>query len=125
MRIVEFCLATPTDQFLRDGEQRSLAKRAFADRLPEQVLQNRFRGLQAADWHESLSASRDRIAAELERLQESDLAVEALDTARLRSLVQNWPVDGWNSDGVCTPYRYALLRAISAGHFIRRVSGLN
>jgi asparagine synthase (glutamine-hydrolysing) len=125
MRIVEFCLATPTDQFLRDGEQRSLAKRAFADRLPEQVLQNRLKGLQAADWHESLSASRDRITAELARLQECDLAVEALDTARLRSLVQNWPVDGWNSDDVCMPYRYALLRAISAGHFIRRVSGLN
>ena len=39
VRLLEFCLSTPTEQFLHDGIPRALARRALADRLPKRVLE--------------------------------------------------------------------------------------
>jgi asparagine synthase (glutamine-hydrolysing) len=124
-RLVEFCLSVPSEQYLKDGISRSLAKRAFADRLPQAVLNEGKKGYQAADWHEGATAARDEIAAELERLADCAPAAQLLDIARLKRLVANWPTSGWERDGVMQPYRLALLRGISAGHFLRKASGGN
>jgi asparagine synthase (glutamine-hydrolysing) len=125
IRLLEFCLAVPTEQFLSGGMQRALARRALADRLPKQVLEESRRGLQAADWHEDLTAARDRIAEELDRLDACPAATRALDLPRLRRLANNWPSEGWERDEVIMPYRYVLSRAICAGHFLRSVAGYN
>ena len=125
IRLLEFCLGVPTDQFLRDGVQRALARRALADRLPLQVLDEQRRGLQAADWHEDLMAVQDRVAEELDRLEACPAASCALDLPRLRLLTARWPASGWDRNEVIMPYRYALLRAISTGHFLRRATGSN
>jgi asparagine synthase (glutamine-hydrolysing) len=125
IRLLEFCLAIPTEQFLSHGMQRALARRALADRLPKQVLEESRRGLQSADWHEDLTAARDRIAEELDHLEACPAATRALDLPRLHRLVDNWPSDGWERDEVIMPYRYALPRAISTGHFLLRVAGRN
>jgi asparagine synthase (glutamine-hydrolysing) len=124
-RLVEFCLAAPTDQFMRDGRPRALARRALADRLPAAVLDAPLKGYQAADWHEGLTAARDEVAAEVERLIASAPAAKALDAERMRQLVRDWPQAGWDRHEVMEPYRLALLRGISAGHFLRRAAGSN
>ena len=41
VRLLEFCLAVPTEQFLPTGTQKALARRALADRLPKRVLDER------------------------------------------------------------------------------------
>jgi asparagine synthase (glutamine-hydrolysing) len=124
-RLLEFCLATPTDQFMRDGVPRALARRALADRLPAAVLNEPLKGYQAADWHEGLTAARDEIAAEVERLAACAPASAALSTERMRQLVRDWPQSGWDQHEVMEPYRLALLRGLSAGHFLRRATGSN
>jgi asparagine synthase (glutamine-hydrolysing) len=125
VRLIEFCLSVPTSQFLRDGTPRALARRALADRLPRLVLENERTGVDSADWHERLTAARHEVATELERLAECAPAARAVDLPRLRRLVQNWPTTGWERPEVRNPYRLALLRAISTGHFLRRVTGGN
>lgn len=124
-RLVEFCLATPTDQFMRNGVPRALARKALADRLPAAVLDAPLKGYQAADWHEGLTAARDEVAAEVERLAASAPASAALATERMRQLVRDWPQTGWNNHEVMEPYRLGLLRGLSAGHFLRRATGSN
>ena len=124
-RLVEFCLATPTEQFMRDGVTRALARRALADRLPGVVLNHPLKGYQAADWHEGMTAARGEIAAEVERLAACAPASAALETERMRQLVRDWPEAGWARDEVVEPYRLALLRGLAAGHFLRRASGSN
>ena len=125
VRLLEFCLSVPTDQFMRGGVQRSLAKRALADRLPREVLEEPRRGLQVADWHEDLTAARRDIVDELGRLDHCAAASQALDLPRLHRLAENWPAGAWERDEVMIPYRYALLRAIAVGHFLRRATGAN
>jgi len=125
VRLLEFCLAVPTEQFLHNGMLRSLARRALADRLPKQVLEERRRGFQVADWHEDLAAARDSVVDELDRLDACPAAAAALDLPRLRRLMENWPSSGWERGETIMRYRYALLRGIATGHFLRRTTGSN
>ena len=125
VRLLEFCLAVPTEQFQFNGISRALARRALADRLPKLVLENPRKGMQVADWHERLTAERHRVASELDRLDSCPAAVRVLDLPRLHRLVENWPIGGWERPEISRSYRLALLRGISTGHFVRRVTGAN
>jgi asparagine synthase (glutamine-hydrolysing) len=124
-RLMEFCLRVPMEQYLRGGRPRALAREGLADRLPAAVLDEPLKGLQASDWHENLAAGRDALREEAERLARSDDVAAVIDTERLLRLVDDWPQDGWASKKVVGAYRLALLRGVSTGHFIRRVTGSN
>jgi asparagine synthase (glutamine-hydrolysing) len=124
-RLVEFCLSVPLEQFVAGGVPRSLARRAFADRLPASVTGQRLKGYQAPDWHEGLTAGRAQLAEELDRLAGDGLAAETLDLDKMKRLIEDWPSGGWHDNWVTERYRLALLRGTSAGHFIRKASGSN
>ena len=124
-RLIEFCLSVPAEQFLAGGIPRSLARRAFADRLPPEVVSERRKGYQAADWHEGLAAGREELRMEVERFAEIEATTDALDTKRLARLAQKLPDGNWHDDLVTGSYRLALLRGVSAGHFIRKAAGSN
>ncbi|BBE74229.1 asparagine synthetase B family protein [Oharaeibacter diazotrophicus] len=124
-RLVEYCLAIPQEQFLRDGEQRALIRRAMSGVLPPAVLNEPRRALQAADWHVAMGAARDEIAREIERLAHSPLASEALDLPRMRRMLADWPTGGWGSRAVRYPYAIGLARGLAVGRFIRQVEGGN
>ncbi len=124
-RLVEFCLNVPTRQVLLGGQFRSLARRALADRVPAAVLAEPLRGYQGIDWHEGLIAGRAELTLELERLAACEPVANLLDIPGLQRLVQSWPVTGWHKDKVMVAYRLKLLRAVSAGRFMRRTLGAN
>jgi asparagine synthase (glutamine-hydrolysing) len=124
-RLVEYCLSIPTTEYLVDGVPRALAKRAFSDRLPQAVLSQKRQGSPAADWHEALTAARFKVAMELDRLAACPPAARVLDIEKLEGFVENWPSSGLDSHQTERRYRLALLGAISAGHFARKVSGAN
>jgi asparagine synthase (glutamine-hydrolysing) len=126
VRLLDFCFAVPMEQFLRDGVPRALARSALADRLPKQVLEPTIRPVvQMADWHEDLTAARDGVVDELDRLEACPAAAAALNLPQLRRITKNWPSGGWERDEVRVPYRYTLLRAIAVGHFLLRATGSN
>ena len=116
-RLIEFCFAVPTEQFLSRGEFRSLTRRVLADRVPQAVLNERRRGFQAADWHERVTAARDRLAASIEQLAACAPAARALDIARMQELIRHWPAYGWEQPELITAYRQVLLGSISGGIF--------
>jgi asparagine synthase (glutamine-hydrolysing) len=124
-RLIEFCLNIPTEQFTVGGRPRSLARRALMGRVPEIVLSEPKRGYPKADWHEALTANRTELTEWIGRLEGCPAAETTLDLARLGRLVEDWPKDGWERDEVKYPYRYALLRALSVGHFLHKASGSN
>jgi asparagine synthase (glutamine-hydrolysing) len=89
------------------------------------VLNEQKKGYQAVDWHESLTAARGEIAAELDRLSACLPAAKTLDIEKMRALVRNWPKSGWERMEVENLYRQALMRGVAAGHFLRKASGAN
>jgi asparagine synthase (glutamine-hydrolysing) len=124
-RVIEYCLTVPFEEFSRGGVLRSLARRAFSDRLPGEVAWLRTRGYQSADWYEALNSARSGIEEELSSIFRCAQAGDALDLGWLQECLDNWPTDGWEREDVRSKYRLGLLRGISAGHFMRKVKGIN
>ena len=124
-RVIEYCLNIPEEQFILGGQPRSLQRRAFAGRLPAAVLCETRKGAQGADWSLGLVAARPQLEAELARLAEDPQAAAVVDLERLGAALSNWPQTGWSDPETVRQYRVVLLRAVSAGHFLRRASGRN
>ena len=124
-RLVELCLAIPPEQYLLNGVSRSLARRAFADRLPRSVVDETRKGYQAADWHEGLAAALGPAREEVGRIAAAPGAEGMIDTKRMRRLLDDWPQGDWNSHTIQANYRLAVLRGLSTGHFLRKASGSN
>ena len=61
--VVSYCFGVPPEQYLAEGIDRSLIRRAMWGLLPEIVLdQPAHSGLQAADWYEKLEGRREELA---------------------------------------------------------------
>jgi asparagine synthase (glutamine-hydrolysing) len=83
-RLMEFCLSVPDDQYVRDGHDRWLIRRAMKDLMPAAVLDEKRRGLQAADIGRRLLAHLDEAEAALERIEHSELAGKYLELPLMR-----------------------------------------
>ncbi|MDW7755889.1 MAG: asparagine synthase C-terminal domain-containing protein, partial [Brevefilum sp.] len=117
-RLVEFCLKLPEEQFLRSGISKWLIRRAMADKLPSEVLWNKERGLQAADWYIRLLKAKPKIQETLHRLEKSDLVRQAIDLNRLRRLVDAMPKTGIDPQGLIRDYRQVLETGLMTGSFM-------
>ncbi|CCG40572.1 asparagine synthase-related protein [Magnetospirillum molischianum] len=117
--LAEFCLAIPREQYLLGGVQRSLARRALADRLPAALLAERGYGRQNPEWFTRMTAQRESFAAEIERLTNVPLAAEMLDLPRLKQLIDTWPQDASAAEARRFEFAQMLPRAIQTGRFIR------
>ena len=117
-RLVELCLSIPEEQYLRNGEPRSLIRRAMRGLLPDDILSNRRRGMQSADWAMTLKAQLPDMLFELERLEASPLANRYLDLPRMRKLLEALPEADWRQ-GLVRAHYDGMVRSLVAGVFIR------
>lgn len=117
--VVAYCFGVPAEQYLAEGVDRSLIRRAMWGLLPEAVLTNRLSGLQAADWYEKLEAQRGELSRQVAELSQSALVRRVIDLARLERALENWPADGWHSFDVFREYNLALSRGVVGGRFLR------
>ena len=124
-RLVEFCFGIPEDQYLRGGRERWLIRRAMTGRLPDVVLNNKKRGLQAADWYPRLARERSRIMEELKRLTANPEVASIIDLRRLIAILDNWPdrqPSYWSSE---RHHLQLLPEALGAAYFVENVTGAN
>lgn len=124
-RLLEFCLRLPIEMLLSGGTRRPLARAALADRLPAAVLDERRKGLQAANWHTDLTAELPRLRELVDRIEHHPSASLMIDTGLLRRWLREWPSGGWHRPEIVARYRIALLVALAAGHFAIHASGRN
>lgn len=85
VRVLEFCVGTPDEQFARDGHDRWLARRALERLGPAEVAWNRRRGAQGADIAHRLRADAHAVSEAVERVAASDAVREYLDVGALRT----------------------------------------
>lgn len=122
-RLFEFCLAIPVEQYLAEGQSRSLVRRSMRDRLPPEILACTTRGLQAADWYLTMGSRRVEMADELRLIAKSPTAQRLLDLPRLEQLLNTWPESGYEQAAVSNSWHLALGRGLAAGNFIRHFEG--
>lgn len=121
-RVIELCLSLPDEQFMRPGQPRSLILRAMDGLLPPDLLANRRRGLQSADWGLTVRTALPDMRAELERLQASPLARRCLDLPRMVRCVETFPADDWWNPRFPHAELYlGVMRGLAAGYFMRRL----
>jgi asparagine synthase (glutamine-hydrolysing) len=123
--VVSYCFGIPPEQYLAEGIDRSLVRRAMWGLLPEVVLTNRLTGLQGADWHQKLEARKGELARELDELSKSALVRRVIDLGRLENAIKDWPRGGWHKAEVFHEYNLALTRGLAGGRFIRWIESAN
>jgi asparagine synthase (glutamine-hydrolysing) len=117
--VISYCFGVPPEQYLAEGIDRSLVRRAMWGLLPEMVLTNRTSGLQAADWYEKLEGQRGELARQVAQLSESALVRRVIDLPRLAHAITHWPAGGWHTAEVFQEYNLALTRGLAGGRFLR------
>jgi asparagine synthase (glutamine-hydrolysing) len=123
--VIAYCFGVPPEQYLVEGVDRSLIRRAMWGLLPEVVLTNRLIGLQAADWFEKLEGRREKLMAEVAEIATSPLARKAIDLERLERALRNWPTGGWHKNKIVEEYHLALSRGIAGARFLRWIESAN
>lgn len=72
IRVVRFCLSLPEDQYVQNGFDRALIRRATKGILPDEIRLNQsLRGVQAADWMHRIKPNRDSIIEEANELMKN------------------------------------------------------
>lgn len=126
VRLLEFCLALPPEQYLEGGVERRLIRRAMTGKLPDAIVWGKGRGEQAADWFDDVRAAEDRIREDLERFEQLPLARSLLDLPRMRALAEALPDPSRAADReVFQSYRLLLQRGVTMGRYIRWFEGEN
>ncbi|MFA5962617.1 MAG: asparagine synthetase B [Sphingomonas sp.] len=123
-RLVEFTLGIPEAQFWNAGQDRWLARRVLADRLPPALVNEHRRGAQCPEWYDIVSARRDGMVEAVDRLSRSPLATRMVDIPRMKALLDDWP-DASAAKSQKQIYGHALARGIAIGGFLRWYEGGN
>lgn len=124
-RILEYCLALPPDRFLRNGRCKDVFRRAFAGRIPEEILCGRETGLQTADWKQILLKAQSAIQVELAHQAEVAACSALIDLDVLRQNANSLRTAATNNRASFNRHFLQLTRGLSAGMFIRRATGAN
>lgn len=90
-KLMEFCVGLPWQQYAYRGTRRRLIRRSLGGVLPDRVLANQAKGLQAADLIYRLRDSRGEIEEVLRILDGDNLAREILDIPRMRDIALQIP----------------------------------
>lgn len=120
-RLINLCLALPDSLFLRQGQPKWLYRQAFQERLPSAILEERRKGLQAADWLSRMATARDDLLDEAVRARSNVQADTLFDLDGLECLSRSMPDPDKALPSDDLKYRYQFLRTLSATHFLRKV----
>jgi asparagine synthase (glutamine-hydrolysing) len=118
-RVIEFCLSVPEDQYVRDGRERHLIRRALAGIIPDKVLLNEtVRGVQAADWAQRLEPIWTELKEEILKIGELAAEREYLDIAKIQRELLRF---GTLGDAAANDYSLRMLvRSIIFSRFLRQ-----
>ncbi|WP_217597202.1 asparagine synthase-related protein [Cohnella sp. GbtcB17] len=122
LRLARFCLGLPIGQFVREGMDRAMVRRATEGILPDRVRLNyKVRGVQGADGIYRMKPHWPAFVAELQRLCEDARMQSLVDTSYLRKAISNNREPSPNTvfDGEFVK----LMRSVVLYRFLKRLKG--
>ncbi|MFJ7756087.1 asparagine synthase-related protein [Peribacillus muralis] len=120
LRIIQFCNSIPESQYVLNGQDRSLIRRATKGYLPDNVrLNNKTRGIQGSDGIHRMAASWHSFMEEMQFLSKDDFMAEFINMEEVRkaltSIEQNpHPEKVFDDD-----FR-VLMRTLIVSRFIKK-----
>lgn len=80
IRLIRYCLSVPENQYVQNGVDRALVRRATENYLPDKVrLNQRFYGVQGVDWVHRMILKWDIFIDEVQQLSKDQRVLEYLD----------------------------------------------
>lgn len=119
VRIIEFIWGLPLTQFYQNGMDRRLIRRALKNILPDEVLMNRRRGLQAADIALRVYRIKDELDSEFTLMENSATSKEFLNVPKLKNLYKGY-IDSMLRNEYMSFKFEPILKGISASIFLRK-----
>ncbi|NVD44556.1 asparagine synthase-related protein [Qipengyuania atrilutea] len=123
--LIEYCAGLPTDQFVRGGVQRFLARRMAANRMPAEQAASTDYGQHNADWHLRMTRRLPGLRAEFERMRHNDVLKRLIDVEAGLKLLEEWPDRTPADPRVIRRHFHALTGAILMASFYRFTHGSN
>ncbi|WP_394268978.1 asparagine synthase-related protein [Qipengyuania sp.] len=123
--LLEYCAGLPTDQFVRGGVQRWLARRMASGRMPEAQRLGTAYGRHNVDWHLRLSHRLPEMRREFERMADDPELGELIDTDRALAMLDRWPAETPSAPQEVLRHFAALTGAVLVARFQRFESGAN
>lgn len=123
-RVIEFCLSLPERQYVRNGWDRFLIRRAMTGILPDKVRQNdTVRGNQSADMAQRLQPYWPEIADEISTIGLRDTERKYLDIDRIKNSLKNF--SRVNDDASDNSSLRMLIRSLIFSRFLKYEEGLD
>ncbi|MBB3108740.1 asparagine synthase (glutamine-hydrolyzing) [Paenibacillus phyllosphaerae] len=120
-RVIRFCLSLPIEQFVQNGEDRSLIRRATRGRLPDDVrLNQRVRGVQGADWVHRMRHVWPVFMREAAACAEDPRLAAYLDVDQIRRSVTVIG-DAPSASRAFDPHARLLMLSVMMGRFLSRL----
>lgn len=117
VRLLEFCLGIPNEEYAYKGGDRMLIRRAMSGIIPDKVRWNPIRGMQAVDIGFRLLEHGREVESELREIENSKMIKNYLCVSTMREVWENFKANQTpqNSFWLATLF----LRGFSAGVFLR------
>ncbi len=120
LRVIRFCLAIPEDQYVQDGMDRALIRRATEHLLPDNIrLNQRVRGVQGADWVHRMAPVWNSFVDELDQMVQDADVMQYLNGKRIRPAIDNIRA-GARPNYMLDPDSKVLMRSLIVYRFIKR-----
>jgi asparagine synthase (glutamine-hydrolysing) len=93
LRVVRYCFSVPEEQYVMNGLDRALIRRSTENILPDEVrLNQKIRGIQAADWIHRMVPQWDQLIGEAEKLVRDDRMFKYVDVNEINSALNRCKV---------------------------------
>ena len=121
----EFCAGLPSDTFLRDGQDRWLAREMLHGQMPEDARLEKRTGRHNADWHAKLTRQREGLLREVDALARVPRLSAMFDLEKVRAALEDWPETGAIPEAERMAREVVVPRAIIMARFVNYVEGRN
>ncbi|MBV1919027.1 MAG: hypothetical protein KUG65_13335 [Sphingomonadaceae bacterium] len=123
--LIEFCNAIPTEQYVRDGETRHLARRMAVGRMPEAQRTNTLYGHHNIDWHARLTPRREELRKQIEEVSRHPDIGPLIDTDLMLKSIDEWPEQTPLDPQLAAQYRFFLPAVLYVTKYVDAMTGRN
>ncbi|PFJ08209.1 asparagine synthetase B [Bacillus cereus] len=122
IRVIRFCLSVPEEQYVQDGFDRALIRRATEKFLPDKVRLNQYyKGVQGVDWVHRMTPSWHIFVEELQRLSSERWIWEFLNEQVVKSAISKVR-EGPRPEYATNPEYRIAIRSLVISRFIKSFS---